>query len=183
MNNKIDISLARTVPAAVIRSGIQRVFVNRLKRAKEHARRVVVISPWITAGKGASSPFLLLIQVIRARRFPTYFVTRRPEIPAHTEAVEVLKTCPTVELIYNDNVHAKIYAVTGPSPHGFALLGSANLTAGSLELYEIGLLVIGVGPGSVIVEELANYGIHHLRTRPESEVIKKMDLRSLRNAI
>ncbi len=180
MTTGIDISLTRSVPAAVIRSGIQRVFVNRLRREKDHVRHVVVISPWITSSPDSSSPLKLLIKLIRSRSFPAYIITRRPQNHAHTQAIEALKTCPTVELIYNDNVHAKIYAATGPSPHGFALLGSANLTAGSLELYEIGLLVIGVGPGSSIVEDLANFGIRHLRTRPESEVIKKIDFRRLR---
>lgn len=91
--------------------------------------------------------------------------------------------CPTAELIYNDNVHAKIYAAPAPSPYGFAVLGSANLTAGSTELYEIGLLVTGVGGGSAIVDDLAHFGVHHLRTRPESEVIKKMDMMSRRHGL
>jgi hypothetical protein len=180
MTSGVDISLTRSVPAAVIRSGIQRVFVNRLRREREHVRHLVVISPWITTSSDSASPFASLIGLIRSRRFPSYVITRRPQSYAHSEATEVLKSCPTVELIYNDNVHAKIYAAIGPSPHGFALLGSANLTAGSLELYEIGLLVIGVGPGSSIVEDLANFGMRHLRTRPESEVIKKIDFRRVR---
>jgi hypothetical protein len=49
-----------------------------------------------------------------------------------------------------------------------------------MELYEIGLLIIGVRAGSSIVEDLANFGIRHLRTRPESQVIKKIDFRRLR---
>jgi hypothetical protein len=183
MKSDIDISLCREVPAAVIRSGIQRVFVNRLKRANGHVRHVVVISPWITSAPDRVCPFMLLVQLIRSRRIPAYFFTRRPSNSAHTKAADLLRTCPTVELVYNDNVHAKIYACSGPSPHGFALLGSSNLTANSLTLYEIGLLIIGVGRGSSIVEDLANFGLHHLRTRPESEVIKKIDVRSLRHVI
>jgi hypothetical protein len=183
MTSEIDLSLCRMVPAAVIRSGIQRVFVNRLRRARQHVRTVVVISPWITAAAGSSCPFLALTELIRSRRIPAYFITRQPENTAHIKATEILRLCPTVELIYNDNIHAKIYACTGPSPHGFALLGSANLTAGSLSQYEIGLLIVGVGSGSLIVEDLANFGVRHLRTRPESEVIKKMHIRSLKNVI
>lgn len=183
MNPRIDISLTRHVPAAVIRSGIQRVFVNRLKRARNHVRHVVIISPWITAANLPSSPFSMLLKMIRSRRLAAYIITRRPRNSAHLEALERLKLCPTVELVYNDNVHAKIYAATGPSPHGFAVLGSANLTAASLELYEIGLLIIGVGPGSAIVKDLADFGLRHLRTRPETEVVKKIDARSLRNVI
>src|SRR6185503_12853467 len=112
-----EISLTRNVPTAVIRSGIQRVFVNRLRKERQYVRHVVVISPWITASANSSSPFKLLIKLIRSRNFPSYVITRRPQNHAHNEATEVLKSCPSVELIYNDNVHAKIYAATGPSPH------------------------------------------------------------------
>ncbi len=180
---EVDLSLCRMVPAAVIRSGVQRVFVNRLNRAREHVRYVVVISPWISISAQRSCPFLSLVQVIQTRRIPAYFITRRPENAQQTRAFDILKSCPTVELVHNENVHAKIYACTGPQPHGFALLGSANLTANSLTLYEIGLLIIGVGAGSSIVEDLANFGLRHLRTRPESEVVKKIDVRSLRNVV
>lgn len=183
MTREVDISLSRMVPAAVVRSGVQRVFVNRLKRAREHVRSVVVISPWITAVTDGPCAFSSLVEIIRSHRLPGYFFTRRPETSAHLRAVEILRTCPTAELLYNDNIHAKVYACTGPSPHAFALLGSANLTANSMNLYEIGLLVLGVGPGSAVVDDLANFGLRHLRTRPESDVIKKIDLRSVRNAV
>lgn len=183
MTPAVDIAMCRNVPAAVIRSGVQRVFVNRLRRARRYVRNVIVISPWITAPGGRACPFSLLVDLIRQYRLPAYFVTRRPSTPEHSKAADLLRTCPTVELAFNDNVHAKIYACTAPSPHGFALLGSANLTANSQSLYEIGLLVIGVGPGSSIVEDLANFGLHHLRTRPESEVVKKIDVRSLRHVV
>jgi hypothetical protein len=179
----IDISLSRMVPAAVVRSGVQRVFVSRLRRAAEHVQRIVVISPWITSVTDGPCPFSSLVSIIKARRIPGYFFTRPPETAAHLRAVEILLRCPTAELLYNDNIHAKVYASTGPSPHAFALLGSANLTANSLALYEIGLLVLGVGPGSAIVDDLANFGLRHLRTRPESDVVKRIDPRSLRNVL
>jgi hypothetical protein len=183
MNSYRNVSLVRTIQAAVVRSGIQRVFVSRLRRAKGHVRHVVVVSPWITSGAGNESVLNSLLQIIRSQRLVSYFITRRPQNSAHLEAVEKVKSCPTAELVYNDNVHAKIYAAPGPPPYGFALLGSANLTAGSLELYEIGLLIVGVGAGTAIVDDLANFGFRHLRTRPESEVVKKMQTRSLQNAI
>lgn len=180
MNRAVDIGLCRNVPAAVIRSGLQRVFVNRLARAKGRIRHIVVISPWITTTGERTCPFNLLVQLIRSRRLPSYFVTRKPNTFEHNRSVEMLIASPTVELVYNENVHAKVFACVAPSPDGFALLGSANLTANSLSLYEIGLLVVGVGPGSKVVDDLANFGIQHLRARPESEVVKKIDVRSLR---
>ena len=183
MTGAIDITMCREVPAAVIRSGVQRVFLNRLRRARNYVRRVVVISPWITAQDERSCPFSSLIQLIRSRSIATYVFTRSPSTAAHTEAAESLRSCPTVELIYNDNVHAKIYACLAPPPHAFALLGSANLTANSITLYEIGLLILGISAGSSIVADLGNFGLQHLRTRPESKVVKRIDVRSIRHAI
>jgi hypothetical protein len=180
---EIDISPCREVPAAVIRKGMHRVFVNRLRRAKDHVRRIVVISPWITPVPEAHCPLSVLVDLIRLQRIPAYFFTRRPQNPNHTSAVQLLQSCPTVELIYNENIHAKVYACVAASPHGFGLLGSANLTANSLNLYEIALVVRGVGRGSAIVEDLAKFGLERLRTRPESEVVKKIDVRSLRNVL
>jgi hypothetical protein len=182
MNRAVDIGLCRDVPAAVIRSGLQRVFVNRLARAKEGVRHIVVISPWITTTGERTCPFTSLVQLIKLRRVPSYFITRKPNTFEHNRAVEMLTAIPMVELVFNENVHAKVFACPAPSPYGFALLGSANLTANSLTLYEIGLLVVGVGPGSKVVDDLANFGLQ-LRTRPESEVVKKIDVRSLRNGI
>lgn len=179
MKSEVDISLCRPVPAAVIRSGIQRAFVNRLLRNRSQIRSIVVISPWITARSDAKCPFKSLVQLIRGRRLPAYILTRRPANPEHMKAIEMLMSCDTAEVVYNDNIHAKVYACLAAPPHGFALLGSANLTANSAMLYEIGLLVIGVGPGTAIVQDLADFGLKHLRTRPESEVIKKISTRRL----
>jgi hypothetical protein len=178
MQRAVDISLSKTVQAAVIRSGVQRVFVNRLKRAKTNVRSVVIVSPWITELDDASCPLLSLVQLIQSMKMLTYVFTRTPSRPEHMKAIALLQTCDTLELVYNDNIHAKIYACVAPSPYGFALLGSANLTANSLSLYEVGLLISGVGAGSSIVVELANFGMNHLRTRPESKIVKKIKPRS-----
>jgi hypothetical protein len=159
---------------------MHRVLVNRLRRARENIGRIVVISPWITTTGDGACPLSSLVEIIRIRRVPAYIFTRRPGNPDHLEAVAMLQSCPTTEIIYNDNIHAKIYACVAPPPHGFALMGSANLTANSLQLYEIGLLILGVGPGNTIVEDLGNFGLHYLRTRPESQVIKRIDYRETR---
>jgi hypothetical protein len=180
MNSEFNIPLARNVRAAVIRSGIHRVFVNRIQRARDGIDRIVVISPWITPTGYGACPLSTLVSIIRTRSVPAFIFTRRPVKPDHLAAVQMLQACPTTEIIYNDNIHAKIYACVAAPPHSFALMGSANLTANSLLLYEIGLLILGVGPGSAIVDDLANFGLRYLRTRPESDVIKKIDYRGFR---
>jgi len=180
MNGELNVAPARNVRAAVIKSGVHRVFVNRLKRAGDKITRIVVVSPWISLADDRSCPLSFFVSIVNSARVPAYIFTRRPSRPEHLEAVEMLKACPTAEIVYNDNIHAKIYACVAPPPHGFALMASANLTANSLLLYEIGLLILGVGPGSAIVDELANFGHRYLRTRPESEVIKKIDYKGFR---
>jgi hypothetical protein len=183
VTRNIDVSISRPVPAAIIRNGIQEVFVNRLWRAKNHVRKVVLISPWITAVPGKNCAFTRMVSLLRSRRIPAYIFTRPPDSPSHAAAVAALRDCPTAELLYNNNIHAKIYACLAPTPRAFAILGSANLTANSLDLYEIGLLVLGVGPGASLVDDLSNFGLRYIRTRPESDVIQKIDPRALRNVL
>jgi len=174
MAPEINISLSRTVRAAVIKSGLQRAFVNRVARARDHKPRLVIVSPWITSTGDANCSLAKLTQLITARRIPTFVFTRRPAKPEHLEAVQMFTPCKSVEIVYNDNIHAKIYACIAPPPYGFGIMGSANMTANSLSLYEIGLLVIGEGPGSAIVSDLANFGLQFLRTRPESKLAKRI---------
>ena len=139
-------------------------------------RHLVIISPWITSPPGESS-FSALLDLIRAKRITTYVVTRSPASTAHLDCVERLSSCPSVEVIFNDNVHAKVLVCIAPSPHAFALIGSANMTVNSESLYEIGVLIVGEGTGSQIVHQLGDFGTSHLRTRPESKVYKKIVVR------
>ena len=104
---------------------------------------------------------------------PTYVFTRPPENRDQLDAVAALELATPLEVVYNPYLHAKIYACLGPEPHEFAILGSANMTLHSISLYEIGLIVLGVGGGDQIVKELAGFGLNYLRTRPESIVAKK----------
>ena len=71
-------------------------------------------------------------------------------------------------------MHAKLFVCNAPYPYGFAMLGSANMTMNSDTLYEIGLLVLAAGGGEGIIKELTNFGLDYVRTRPESQLVKKM---------
>jgi hypothetical protein len=176
----VNVGLSRMVPAAVVRSGMQHVFMSRLVRAMSQARSIVVISPWITVGSRGDDPLRRFVNTIAGTRVPVYIITRRPALATHQAAVDLLSRCSNVEVVFNESVHAKVYACVAPSPLGFAILGSANMTTASESLYEIGLVVLGVGAGSAVVSDLAGFGIQLLRTRPESQVIKRIDRRSLR---
>lgn len=173
MYELVETGLVRSVRAAIIRCGVQRAFMSRLVRAKRNVRLVMIASPWISTFEGR--PYSLARFTAHLRRFtiPGYVFTRPPETAEQAEAVNILTECPLVELVYNSNLHAKIYACLGPQPYGFAILGSANMTTHSASLYEIGLLVLSASGGDFIVKELAEFGLNYLRTRPDSRVIKK----------
>lgn len=174
------VGLARSVSAAVIRNGVQRAFVTRARRARFHAKRVVIASPWLSSAEGKPQSLRQLLRVLSSRKVPTYVCTRPPQSEQHLDAITILRAFPNVELVFNRQLHAKIYACVAPPPHGFAILGSANLTITSESLYEIGVLIGSSGGGEAIVRELASFGFDYLRTRPDSDVVKRIDARSMR---
>ena len=173
MNDQPEVSLARTVKAAIVRRGLQRTFARRLIRAGKRLSYTVIASPWLSTFEGKPYSVERLAKHMKKTNIPCYVITRPPRTDEHLKAVQAFQDCPPVELIYNRNLHAKIYACVGPSPCGFAILGSANLTVSSLSLHEIGLIVLSGGGGDAVVRELADFGVTYLRTRPESRVIKK----------
>jgi hypothetical protein len=78
--------------------------------------------------------------------------------PINVEAVEIFGSCLTVNLYFNNELHAKVY-VCKCDPIGFALVGSANLSGHATRSHEIGLMVEGKGKGIDIVEELQTLGV------------------------
>jgi len=167
----------RTVKAAVVRKSVQSVFSARLKRSKNEVQKIIIVSPWISYGDNKKGSLLNIVSVIDAYKIPTYVFTRQPQNVTHTQAMNTLISCPYVEIVYNNNLHAKLYICVAPYPYGFAIIGSANLTVGSQDLYEIGLLIMAQGGGEEIVKQLASFGLDYLRTRPDSRVIKKLSYR------
>lgn len=183
MRERVDIGLVRRAKTAIIRRGIQRAFVSRLMRVGKHIRFSVIVSPWISSLEGGSNSIKRLAKYIDRLSLPTYVFTRPPATSDHLEAIQVLLGCPSVEIVYNPQLHAKVYACVGPQPYGFAILGSANMTVRSASLYEIGLLVLAGGGGDHVVKELAEFGVHYLRTRPDSQVVKKRSPRRSRDDV
>ncbi len=166
--------LIREAKAAVVRNGVQHVFASRLRRARSVARLIVIASPWITAQATKSSALDQITRIVDENRIPTYVFSRPPRTSSELLGLQMLMNCPTVELVYNPHLHAKLYVCIAPYPYGFAVLGSANMTANSDALYEIGLIVLAAGGGEGIIKELASFGMDYLRTRPESQVAKQM---------
>jgi hypothetical protein len=167
----------RSVRVSIIKGGMLRLFSKRLKRVGSQAQTIVIASPWITDNSSDNNVIEYIGRMVKKWGTPTYVFTRPPDLAAHLSAINLLKECPTLELIYNRHLHAKVYSCVAPHPYGFAMLGSANLTRGSEYLYEIGLIVLSGGGGDEIVKELSDFGLSYLRTRPESQVVKRMKYR------
>jgi len=166
--------LIREAKAAVVRKGVQNIFASRLRRAGSTAKHIVIASPWITAQTAKNSALNQIVNTVTKNRIPTYVFSRPPETSSEALGLKMLADCPTVELVYNPHLHAKLYVCSAPYPYGFAVLGSANMTIHSDTLYEIGLIILAAGGGEAIIKELGSFGMDYLRTRPESKVIKKM---------
>ena len=176
MAKRSNVSLVRNARVAVIRNNLQDAFARRLRRARKYARTLVIASPWISSDAPDGEALGTITDTIHRYNIPTYICTRTPQNPVHIRALNELGQCSTVEIVLNDDLHAKVYVCLAPYPHGFALLGSANLTHNSSNLYELGLIVISADGGEAIVKELASFGFEYLRTRPESVVSKRISL-------
>lgn len=175
MSKTTNMGLARAAKVAVVKNSLQEVFAARLKRAGRTAKTVVIASPWITSDTAAGGGAVKVVcDVVQRYGIPTYVFTKTPHGAHQQRALDVLAGCPTVEIVLNESLHAKIYACLAPYPFGFALLGSANMTKGSSYLHEVGLIVSAGGSGQEVVRELAAFGLDYLRTRPESVVVKRI---------
>lgn len=172
--NSLGTGLVREAKTAVVRNGVQRVFAARLRTARNAVKAIVIASPWITAQNERNSPLTQIVRVIMEKNIPTYVFSRPPQTASELLGQQMLMKCPSVEMVYNVHLHAKVYVCNAPYPYGFAILGSANMTVNSDTLYEIGLLVLAAGGGEGIIKELAKFGLDYMRTRPESQIFKKM---------
>jgi len=176
MTSLLPAGLPRSVRVSVVRSGVQAVFARRLRTAASNAKRLVIASPWITEDSETES-IRKTCEIISKYGIPTYIFTKPPDSAAHERALAKFFACPSVEVVLNPSLHAKVYACVAPYPYGFALLGSANLTANAVNQYEIGLLIRSGGGGDRIIQELADFGLTYIRTRPNSVRTKTRDRR------
>ena len=157
----------------VVKEGGHLRFFERLFAAHD-IHSLVIISPWIVLSRQDSFSYDIegLSQFIKSNNISTYIITRDPEKETvNKRAIDILTSCPSVNIFYNNSLHAKIY-VCRCEPFGFALLSSANLSGASASTIEIGLMIEGKGYGQLIVEELENIGKEDFPGMSETRVVK-----------
>jgi hypothetical protein len=177
MDERVVLSAVRSVPAALIRTGVQHVFNSRLRRAKGQVNHIILVSPWVSPFEGRAHSMEQLVWHINKYKLRTYVFTRPPVTVLEHTVAAAFDRCPSAEVVVNPHLHAKVYACVAPSPYGFGIVSSANFTESSSQLYELGMLIIGMGAGAQIVDQLSDFALSYLRTRPESQVTKRIALR------
>lgn len=157
----------------VVKAGGHVLFFERLFAAKD-VHGLVIISPWISFLQREELGYSLedIASFINLNQIPTYIITRAPEVEfVNRKAIDIFCSCPSVNLYYNNSLHAKVY-VCRCEPFGFALLSSANLSMASSKIVEIGLMIEGKGYGQMVIEELEYVGKEDLPGMSETIAVK-----------
>lgn len=129
---------------------------------------LVVVSPFIGDFKTNTHSLKQIIDRIDKNQIITYVVTREPKEEYQRISIEKIRQCPSVEIRYNDDIHAKLYVCwcKKEEAESFALFGSGNLTFGGIQRnLEIGMMLYSRDEGQALVRQLYDWSTQVLRTQ------------------
>lgn len=154
---------------------VQRFFL-RFYLSDFPIQNLILISPFVGTLEGSRVTLDNICKRAVERGIFTYVITRAPEEDYHQQAIDTLMSYDTVELRFNESLHAKLYiCICQDESQSFALLGSANLTRNSIEKnIEIAMMIYGRGHGREILRELSRWGLERLRTLNDTKLVKKI---------
>jgi phosphatidylserine/phosphatidylglycerophosphate/cardiolipin synthase-like enzyme len=149
-------------------------FLTRLFLRDTPLRYINIVAPYISAMSGTRFSLMDLRKKVERERVPMYVITRAPSESYQQEAMKVLWNSPWIEIRYNASIHAKVYVANAQrESESFALFGSSNLTAKSIESnIEVAILIYSKGPGKEILRELSYWAGVRLRTLEESRLVQ-----------
>ena len=149
-------------------------FLMRLFLRQVPLRGICIVSPFIAAMFGRRFSLADLRRKVESEGIPTYVLTREPSEAYQQEALDVILGSPCIEVRYNAALHAKLYvALAEREAESFALFGSGNLTAQSIEVnVELAMMVYNTGPGRDILRRLHYWASVRLRTLPDSRLVQ-----------
>lgn len=155
-------------------------FLLRLFLREARFRSLCLVSPFIAPMHGRRFSLADVRRKAESERIPTYVITREPVEDYQIQAMQVIQGCPWIEIRYNASLHAKLYvAVAEREADSFALFGSGNLTARSIESnIELAMLVYSWGHGRELLHDLNYWAAVRLRTLHESRLVQP--IRALR---
>jgi len=94
---------------------------------RHRLRKVWLITPWVTESRGRCDFLSLIVEASRQSNAKVIVLTRPPKEVWHKRALDVLKANLRPTVLYNPQLHAKLY-VLECNGFRYALLGSPNLT-------------------------------------------------------
>lgn len=149
-------------------------FLRRFFLRDANWRNLCIAAPFVATMAESRYSLLNLRKKVEREEVPTYIVTRAPVESYQKDAMDVLHSCPWIEVRYNPSIHAKVYVASAVrEADSFALFGSGNLTTQSIESnIELGMLVYSEGPGREVLRELHYWTAVRLRTLSESKLVQ-----------
>ena len=173
--------------AEIVRKNVITAFLSRFMHCNVKVFELWLVSPWLSIINkwddyydSFSRTFSSFLNKIRNSQINVTIITRPPEVEQkNLPFLENFKDIETAKIITTPFLHSKIY-ICENIKETFALIGSPNLTAGSLQNIEIGLLIRSLGEGKRIISELTDV-CNILLTSEGSEVIKKRGKINLRS--
>jgi phosphatidylserine/phosphatidylglycerophosphate/cardiolipin synthase-like enzyme len=155
-------------------------FLLRLFLRDAKLRSLCIVSPFIAPMHGRRFSLEDVRRKAESEQIPTYIITREPVEEYQIQAMRVIRGSPWIEIRYNASLHAKLYvAVAEREADSFALFGSGNLTAKSIEAnIELAMLVYSHGHGRDLLHDLSYWAAVRLRTLQESRLVQP--IRALR---
>jgi hypothetical protein len=103
--------------------------------------RMVVLTPWITDEQGGCVAFGRLVSWSARCGAALQLITRPPDNSAHMRAVHEVLNQDGGRVLYNRELHAKVFIAVFEDTRRVAVVGSSNLTAGSAQLLETAVMV------------------------------------------
>ncbi len=149
-------------------------FLSRLLLRRSRLRGLHIASPFISAMRDCRFSLADLRRRVETEGIPTYLITREPAGDYQEEAMNVVLGSPFIEIRYNHALHAKLYLASAErESESFALFGSGNLTAQSIEAnVELAMMVYNRGAGRDILHRLHYWASVRLRTLPGSRLVQ-----------
>ncbi len=94
---------------------------------RHRIRKLWLITPWVTEAPGRYDFLSMIVEASAASRATVVVLTRPPRDAWHKKALHVLNANLRPTILYNPQLHAKLYILQCDG-FRYALLGSPNLT-------------------------------------------------------
>jgi hypothetical protein len=155
----------------VLTKRVAEVFLRRVLCEERPVSSLTLVSPWISE-LGENLDWLARLRdYVALRQIRTLILTRPPDAGWHRASLDILSGTDFASIYLVPDLHAKLF-VCEAVPVGFAVVGSANLTARGLVNVELGVLFEARGELTHLVRQLRCVAWHDLRRLANARYVK-----------